>query len=82
MLSVGEQVAEGLRLHRSLDAQAAAAQVVKLLDRVGIATAAKRMKAYAHELSGGQRQRVMIARRWFSSRRTCLWCAVSATTWR
>ena len=82
VLSVGEQVAEGLRLHRGLDAQAAASQVVKLLDRVGIATAAKRMKAYAHELSGGQRQRVMIARRWFSSRMTCLWCAVSATTWR
>ena len=61
VLSVGEQVAEGLRLHRGLDAQAASAQVVKLLDRVGIATAAKRMKAYAHELSGGQRQRVMIA---------------------
>ncbi len=61
VLTVGDQVAEGLRLHRGMDAQAAAAQVVKLLDMVGIATAAKRVHAYAHELSGGQRQRVMIA---------------------
>ena len=61
VLTVGDQVAEGLRLHRGLDATAAAAQVVKLLDMVGIATAAKRVHAYAHELSGGQRQRVMIA---------------------
>ena len=61
VLTVGDQVAEGLRLHRGLDARAAAAQVVKLLDMVGIAAAAKRVNAYAHELSGGQRQRVMIA---------------------
>jgi len=61
VLTVGEQIAESLRLHRRMDAQAAAAQVVKLLDMVGIATAAKRAHAYAHEMSGGQRQRVMIA---------------------
>ena len=61
VLSVGEQVAEGLRLHRGMNADAAAMQVVKLLDLVGIAAAAKRVHAYAHELSGGQRQRVMIA---------------------
>jgi peptide/nickel transport system ATP-binding protein len=61
VLTVGEQVAESLRLHRGLDASAAEAQVVKLLDMVGIATAAKRARAYAHEMSGGQRQRVMIA---------------------
>ncbi len=61
VLTVGDQVAEGLRLHRGMDAQAAARQVVRLLDLVGIAAAAKRAGAYAHELSGGQRQRVMIA---------------------
>jgi oligopeptide/dipeptide ABC transporter ATP-binding protein len=61
VLTVGDQVAESLRLHRGLGARAAAAQVVKLLDMVGIAAAAKRVNAYAHELSGGQRQRVMIA---------------------
>ena len=61
VLTVGEQVAEGLRLHRDMDARAAALQVVRLLDLVGIAAAAKRVGASAHELSGGQRQRVMIA---------------------
>jgi len=61
VLTVGDQVAEGLRLHRGMDARAAALQVVRLLDLVGIAAAAKRAGAYAHELSGGQRQRVMIA---------------------
>ena len=61
VLSIGEQVAEGLRLHRGLDARAAEAEVVRLLDMVGIPAAARRARAHAHELSGGQRQRVMIA---------------------
>ena len=61
VLTVGEQIAESLRLHRGMDARAAATQVVRLLDLVCIAAAAKRASAYAHELSGGQRQRVMIA---------------------
>ena len=61
VLTVGEQIAESLRLHRRMDARAAATQVVRLLDLVGIAAAAQRAGAYAHELSGGQRQRVMIA---------------------
>ena len=61
VLTVGDQIAESLRLHRGMDARAAATQVVRLLDLVGIAAAAKRAGAYAHEMSGGQRQRVMIA---------------------
>ncbi len=58
---VGDQVAEGLMLHRDLDRQDAWAEAVRLLARVGIADAARRARAYPHELSGGQRQRVMIA---------------------
>ena len=61
VLAVGEQVAESLRLHRGMDRRAASHEVVRLLDLVGIAGAAKRANAYPHELSGGQRQRVMIA---------------------
>jgi len=61
VLPVGEQVAESLRLHRGMDARAARAEVVRLLDLVGIPAAARRASSYAHELSGGQRQRVMIA---------------------
>jgi peptide/nickel transport system ATP-binding protein len=54
-------VAEPLRLHRGLNAAAARAEAVRLLDRVGIAGAARRVDAYPHQLSGGQRQRVTIA---------------------
>ena len=61
VLPVGEQVAESLRLHRSMDHRHASAEVVRLLDLVGIPAAARRTHAYPHELSGGQRQRVMIA---------------------
>ncbi|MEI7447090.1 MAG: ABC transporter ATP-binding protein [Burkholderiales bacterium] len=58
---IGRQVAEPLRIHRGLDAAAARAAAVRLLDRVGIADAARRADAYPHQLSGGQRQRVTIA---------------------
>ncbi|MFC3227139.1 ABC transporter ATP-binding protein [Marinibaculum pumilum] len=58
---IGRQVAEPLRLHRGMDARAARARAVELLDRVGIPDARRRADAYPHELSGGQRQRVMIA---------------------
>lgn len=58
---VGVQVAETLRLHRGLGADAARAQSVALLERVGIANAAQRFDAYPHQFSGGQRQRITIA---------------------
>ena len=59
--SIGRQVAEPLRRHRGLDAAQARRQAVALLDRVGIADAARRADAYPHEFSGGQRQRITIA---------------------
>jgi peptide/nickel transport system ATP-binding protein len=59
--TVGRQVAEPLRLHRGLGAGAARAEAVRLLDRVGLPDAARRVDAYPHQLSGGQRQRVTIA---------------------
>jgi len=58
---IGRQVAEPLRRHRGLDAGAARRQAVALLERVGIADAARRADAYPHEFSGGQRQRITIA---------------------
>ena len=58
---VGDQVAEPLRLHRGLSRRAARAHAVALLERVGIANAARRADHYPHEFSGGQRQRIMIA---------------------
>ena len=59
--TIGDQVAEPLRLHRGLSAAQARTQVIALLDRVGIPGAAGRFDAYPHQFSGGQRQRVTIA---------------------
>jgi peptide/nickel transport system ATP-binding protein len=59
--TIGRQVAEPLRLHRSLSRDAARKEAIALLDRVGIPNAAQRIDAYPHQFSGGQRQRVTIA---------------------
>jgi len=59
--SIGRQVAEPLRLHRGLGARAALQEAIALLERVGIADAARRIHAYSHQFSGGQRQRITIA---------------------
>ena len=59
--SVGDQIAETLRLHKRLDRPAARAEAVRLLDEVGIPGAERRVDDYPHQLSGGMRQRVMIA---------------------
>jgi peptide/nickel transport system ATP-binding protein len=59
--TIGHQVAEPLRLHRGLHARAARAEAIRLLERVGLPDARRRVDAYPHQLSGGQRQRVTIA---------------------
>jgi peptide/nickel transport system ATP-binding protein len=59
--TIGQQVAEPLRVHNGFDRRAARSEARRLLDRVGILDAAQRLNAYPHELSGGQRQRVTIA---------------------
>ena len=59
--TIGQQVAEPLRLHRRLAAAPARRQAIALLERVGIADAARRVDAYPHQFSGGQRQRITIA---------------------
>ena len=58
---VGRQIMESLTLHRGLKGQAAKAETVRLLDLVGIPSAATRIDLYPHEFSGGQCQRIMIA---------------------
>ncbi len=60
--TVGDQIAEALRVHqRDLSRQAARARAVELLELVGIAQPDRRARAFPHELSGGERQRVVIA---------------------
>ena len=61
VFTVGEQIAEVLRLHRQMSARQALARALDLLNEVGIDNPAARLRAYPHELSGGQQQRVMIA---------------------
>jgi peptide/nickel transport system ATP-binding protein len=61
VLTVGEQVAEVLRLHRGMTPRQALERAAELLHEVGIPEPRARLRAYPHELSGGQQQRVMIA---------------------
>ena len=58
---VGRQIGESLRIHRGVTRSEARRQAVRLLDRVGIPSAATRVDDYPHEFSGGMRQRAMIA---------------------
>jgi len=61
VLTVGDQVAEALRMHLPLGARAARERAMELLNEVGIPEPRARLDSYPHELSGGQQQRVMIA---------------------
>ena len=61
VFTVGEQIAEGVRLHKGLNRAAALAHAKRMLDLVEIPAAAQRLHEYPHQLSGGMRQRVMIA---------------------
>lgn len=61
VFTVGEQIAESVRLHRKLGGRAAWNEAVDAMRQVHIADAARRARQYPHELSGGMRQRIMIA---------------------
>ena len=59
--TVGQQIAEAVRVHLGLDRPAARARALEVLELVRVPDAARRLDAYPHELSGGLRQRVVIA---------------------
>lgn len=59
--TVGEQIAEALRLHRRLDKKAAWNGAIEAMREVSIPSPERRVNDYPHQLSGGMRQRVMIA---------------------
>ena len=60
-MTVGAQIAEMLRAHRRVSRREARRRAVALMERVGIAAAARRADDHPHRFSGGMRQRVMIA---------------------
>ena len=61
VFTVGEQIAEVLRIHMNMNPRQALDRALELMTEVGIPNPKQRLKAYPHELSGGQQQRVMIA---------------------
>ena len=61
VFTVGEQIAESIRLHEGLSKKDALDRAVEMLKLVRIPTADRRVNDYPHQFSGGMRQRVMIA---------------------
>jgi peptide/nickel transport system ATP-binding protein len=61
VFTIGDQIAESIRLHQGLSKRKAMDRAVEVLRRVAIPDPEKRIEQYPHQLSGGLRQRVMIA---------------------
>lgn len=61
VVPVGKQMREALLLHEKTDKKAAKAEVLHMMEEVGISEPEKRYASYPHQLSGGLRQRIMIA---------------------
>ncbi len=61
VFTIGEQIAEALRLHRKLTRKQAREAAIEAMREVAISDPARRIDDYPHQLSGGMRQRVMIA---------------------
>lgn len=61
VMTIGDQVAETVRLHKKASRKEALAVARSVLDRVGLPAERFPLTRYPHELSGGQRQRVAIA---------------------
>lgn len=59
VMTVGDQIAEVIKLHQKVNAQEATKRAMEMLEKVGIP--GERVKDYPHQFSGGMRQRVVIA---------------------
>ncbi len=60
-MTIGRQIAEGVRLHRDVTKHQARDRALEVLGLVDMPRPAERLDQFPHELSGGLRQRVMIA---------------------
>jgi peptide/nickel transport system ATP-binding protein len=61
VFTVGDQIAEAIRLHQGASRAQARTKAIEMLTKVGIPAPSERVDDYPHQLSGGMRQRVMIA---------------------
>jgi len=61
VFTVGDQIAEGIRLHQRLSKHDSWNKAIEMLRLVRIPDPDRRVKEYPHQMSGGMRQRVMIA---------------------
>ena len=61
VLTIGAQIVETIRAHRSLSRSAARQRALELLESLALPDPARRLKQYPHELSGGQKQRALLA---------------------
>ncbi|HVS54746.1 MAG TPA: ABC transporter ATP-binding protein [Casimicrobiaceae bacterium] len=61
VLTVGEQIVEGILRHRTISRDAAKELAIEMLRMVHISSPEQRFGDYPHRLSGGMRQRVMVA---------------------
>lgn len=61
VMTIGQQIAETIQIHFTLNKQKCVERVLALLEQVGIPDVQRRINEYPHQLSGGQRQRIMIA---------------------
>src|SRR5690606_6266842 len=59
--TIGNQIIEAIRLHRTRDKKEAREIAIDMLGRVGISNPQQRINEYPYQLSGGMRQRAMIA---------------------
>jgi peptide/nickel transport system ATP-binding protein len=61
VFTIGNQIAEAIRLHQRLSKREALARTIDMLKLVGIPSPERRVREFPHQLSGGMRQRAMIA---------------------